>query len=28
VPFSRAITTGVQKEIDDLAQWLGLEVAR
>ena len=28
VPFNRAIRAGVQKEIDDLAQWLGLEVAR
>jgi len=28
VPFSGAITAGVQKEIDDLAAWLGLEVAR
>jgi uncharacterized protein YcaQ len=28
VPFSRAITAGVQKEIADLATWLGLEVAR
>ena len=28
VTFSRAITAGVQKEIADLATWLGLEVAR
>jgi uncharacterized protein len=28
VPFSRAIRAGVQKEIDDLATWLGLDVAR
>jgi hypothetical protein len=28
VPFTRAITAGVQKEVDDLATWLGLEVAR
>ena len=28
VPFNRAIRAGVQKEIGDLAQWLGLEVAR
>ena len=28
VTFSRAITAGVQKEIGDLATWLGLEVAR
>src|SRR4029079_6221385 len=28
VTFSRAITAVVQKEIDDLATWLGLEVAR
>jgi hypothetical protein len=26
VPFSRAVTAGVRKEIDDLAAWLGLEV--
>jgi len=28
VTFTRAITAGVRKEIDDLAAWLGLEVAR
>jgi uncharacterized protein YcaQ len=28
VPFSRAIAAGVQKEIDGLATWLGLEVAQ
>jgi uncharacterized protein len=28
VAFTRAITAGVRKEIDDLAAWLGLEVAR
>ena len=28
VPFTRAIAAGVRKEIDDLAVWLGLEVAR
>jgi uncharacterized protein len=26
VPFTRAMTTAVRKEIDDLAAWLGLEV--
>jgi uncharacterized protein YcaQ len=26
VSFGRAMTTGVQKEIDDLAKWLGLDV--
>lgn len=28
VPFSRAVTSGLGKEIDDLAAWLGLEVVR
>src|SRR5207248_2906674 len=28
VPFNRAIRAGVQKEIGDLAKWLGLDVAR
>jgi uncharacterized protein len=28
VAFSRGIASGVRKEIDDLATWLGLEVAR
>jgi uncharacterized protein YcaQ len=26
VPFTRATTAGVRKEIDDLAAWLELEV--
>ena len=28
VPFSRAVTAGVEEEIDDLAGWLGLDVLR
>jgi len=28
VPFSRAVTAGVEEEIDDLAGWLGLDLLR